>query len=178
MALDERLTPIVARLEKFAVADARLAVAALGEPDDDKYLEIEEEAASFYRPEHGDLGPSESRWAVPGGFSPQATIDVTASVAPPTIFAITDVGNHKWVAYLSSKRDRGSRISDALLLDSSGEPIMIVGRASVDPFAPGMAWEPSGGAEVPVADPGFATTILHRPESADHARFLDALEAT
>lgn len=171
MVTGKRLDAVHAFALEHAAAEAALSVAALGEPDDDRYLAAELQAQSFYDPAK-NLGPLEGRWATPGGNSPQATIDVTDSVSAPHVYAVGQVAEHLWIAWLSAARDLGgSRLATALLIDDGDRPI-IVGRAAVDPFAASLTWESAGGDPVPLDRQPMQARVYALPTEPIHAAAL------
>lgn len=166
------MTDVAEFVRQHLEADAALAVAALGEPDDDAYLEVQRRATSFYATATTPLGPTESRWAVPGGQSPAATVDVSDSVRPAALFAIGAAGDDTWIVMVGDKRDpAGAALAEALLVRDTGDGLRIAGRASVDPFSHGITFASAGGEEL---DPAAAhdVRIVQEPGSPAHAAFL------
>jgi hypothetical protein len=172
MAADGRLSEVEAFVRQHLEAEAALTVAALGEPDDDAYLGVERQAKAFYAPSSTPLGPLESRWATPGGTSPQANVDVTGSVRPAALYGIGSIDLDTWIALIGQRRDLDGRsIAEALLIRRTTDGLRIVGRAAVDPFATRIKFEPAGGESVDVGLAG-QVEILREPTSPEHAEFL------
>lgn len=174
MVTDERLNDVLAFTRHHLAAEAALAIAALGEPDDDAYLALEREAKSFYAAGDTPLGPIEGRAASPGGRSPNATIDVSGSVAPAPVFAIATAGPDTWIVLVGDKRDlRGAALGEAVLVRLTAEGLRVAGRASVDPFTAGLTFEHEGGEPF---DPEAAeqAEVVQEPSSPASAAFLSA----
>lgn len=174
MATDIRLNDVADFTRAHLAAEAALAIAALGEPDDDTYLEIEQHAKAFYAPGASPLGPLETRWAMPGGTTPTANIDVTNSVSPGALYAVGEVDDDNWVALVGASRDpRGVSLAEALLIRRTPTGLRIVGRAAVDPFAENLTFEPAGGEPF---DPGQVrrVVVLTEPSRPAHADFVRA----
>ena len=175
MAADLRLTDVVAFLREHLAADAALSVAALGEPDDDTYLTIEARAKSFYA---GGLGPTEGRWATPGGHLRRPAIDTTAKRRPGALYAVREAGPGAWVALVGSRRDLDALfVAHALLVRRTDDGPRVTGRAAVDTLADEIALEPAGGEPVP-ASPAGQVEVLQEPADEEHAAFLRAWAAT
>jgi hypothetical protein len=177
MASDERLARVADFVTTFLEAAAALSIAALGESDDDTYLAIEAHARSMYASDVATpLGPTESRWAVPGGTMSQAPIDVSDSVAPPKLFAIGELPGGDSIAFVGSQRDSaGTRMSDAYLIaEDSPRTLLVRGRVAVDPFSTSMAWEAAGGDPVPLDAPVARWLELAEPLDDTHAEYLAA----
>lgn len=177
MAPDSRLTAVTTFVEAFLEAEADLARAALGEADDDAYLRVEARVKDMLAPGDGTLAPQETRWAVPGGTTAHATIDVSDSVHPAPLYAVARVAAEAptWVAYAGSRRDAtGTGLADALRIEVvRGEP-RVTGRAGRNPFVGGMDWEAAGGEPVPFDAPVVESTTLRTPTDPEHAAWLGA----
>ena len=172
MATDERLSDVVAFAREHLEAEAALAVAALGEPDDDAYLALEREAKRFYASGDHPLGPIESRAASPGGRSPNAVIDVSGSVGPASLYAIGTVGQEAWIVLVGDKRDlRGAALGEAVLVKRTADGLRIAGRASVDPFTAGITFEHEGG-ETFDPEPAQQVEVLQEPTSPASSAFV------
>jgi hypothetical protein len=174
MATDIRLSDVADFIRAHLAADAALAIAALGEPDDDTYLEVEQRAKAYYAVGASPLGPLETRWAVPGGTTPAANIDVTDSVSPGMLYAVGEVDGDSWVALVGASRDpKGVSLAEALLVRRAPAGLRIVGRAAVDPFAQSLTFEPAGGEPF---DPWQVrrVEVLTEPSRLAHADFLRA----
>lgn len=164
---------VVAFLRQFLEIDAELAVAALGEPDDDAYLAVEARAKSQYVASEVPLGPAETRWATPGGHSPQATIDVSDSVAPGALYAVASAGPDAWLALVGDRRDpTGAALAGALLVRRTPDGLRVAGRASLDPFSEGITWEQSGGETVDL-DSASAVEVVQAPTVPAHAELVE-----
>ncbi len=172
MATDERLSDVVAFTRAHLAAEAALAIAALGEPDDDAYLALERDAKTFYAAAETPLGPIEARAASPGGRSPNASIDVSGSVGPAPVYAIGTDGPDAWIVLVGDKRDlRGTALGEAVLVRRTAEGLRIAGRASADPFTAGITFEHEGGEPF---DPEAAqqVEVLQEPTSPASAAFV------
>lgn len=180
MAADERLTRLADFVTEHLAADAAVSIAALGEPDDDAYLAVHAAAAAFYAAGAGaPLGPLEGRWAVPGGQSPQANIDVSGSVAPGRVFAVGELADGDIVALVSSSRDpAAAEIAEALAVREVGGALGIVGRAALDPFTSAVRFEAAGGEPVDLGARPVHVLRLATPGRAEHAAFLDSWATT
>ena len=164
---------VVAFLRQFLETDAELAVAALGEPDDDTYLAVEARAKSQYLQGATPLGPSETRWATPGGQSPAATVDVSDSVRPGTLYAVASAGPGAWLALVGDKRDpSGAALAGALLVRRTPDGMRVAGRASLDPFSASMTWEQAGGETVDLLS-AEEVEVVRTPTVPAHAEFLE-----
>jgi hypothetical protein len=164
-------TSVVEFVRRYLEAEAALAIAALGEPDNDRYLVIERQAKAFYLP-GAPLYPLESRWAPPGGTSPNANIDVRDSVRAGHVFAVATTETGDWIALVGGLRDAaGVLLSEGLLVCDTPDGLRIAGRTAVDPFSKPLTFEPAGGEPV---DLGRAkqVTVLHEPSAAEHAEFV------
>jgi hypothetical protein len=179
VAPDERLTEVVDFLRDFLAADTALARAALGEPDDDTYLAIEARARARYATDVPvPLGPLESRWAVPGGSSPHATIDVSDSVGVAPLYAVTEIADAEggWIGYAGGKRDpQGTLLAQALEVTRDGGRLLVRGMAARNRLPDGAAWEATGGVPVRLGAPVAGGVILQLPQRAEDAEFLTAL---
>lgn len=166
------MNDVVAFAREYLETDAELAVAALGQPDDDIYLEVEGRAKSHYVQGELPLGPSETRWATPGGSSPGAVIDVSGSVKPAVLFAVASAGPDAWIALVGDKRDpSGVALAGALLIRRTADGLRVAGRASIDPFSAAMSWEQSGGENVDLDAVG-QVEVQQLPTRPAHADFL------
>jgi hypothetical protein len=176
VVVDERLSDVIAFVRRFLEADAALARAALSEPDDDTYLAREREAASFLGPAQGEpLALQETRWAVPGNTSPQATIDVGSSITPAPLFAVARLDRDRptWIAFAATKRDAaGTGLSDALRIGLVDGELKVVGRAARNPLGPGIEWESAGGDVVPLDAPVTEAELLRPPSHPEHLEWL------
>ena len=165
------MNDVVDFLHDYLETDAELAVAALGQPDDDAYLEIESRARQHYLLGES-LGPAETRWARPGGHSPAATVDARDSIRPAVLYAVATAGPDSWLALVGDKRDlSGAALAAALLVRRTAEGLRIAGRASLDPFSPGITWEQSGGAQVDL-DRAGEVQVLQLPTRPAHAELV------
>ena len=172
MTTDERPSEVAVFIRHHLNAEAALAIAALGEPDDDVYLALERAAKSFYAASGRPLGPIESRAARPGGRSPQATIDVSGSVGPASLYAIGTAGKDAWIVLVGDKRDRrGAALGEAILVRRTPDGLRIAGRAGADPFTAGISFEHEAGETF---DPKAAlqVEVLQRPTSPASAAFV------
>src|SRR5262249_22856753 len=143
MATDIRLNDVADFTRAHLEAEAALTIAALGEPDDDKYLEAEKRAKGYYAPDARPLGPFETRWARPGGTTPPANVDVTDSVRRGVLYAVGEIDDDNWVALVGARRDpAGVSLAEALLIRRTPAGLRIVGRAAVDPFKENLTFEP------------------------------------
>jgi hypothetical protein len=175
MAPDERLSAVTTFVETFLAAEADLARAALGEPDDDTYLRQEARVRAMLAPGRSTLAPQETRWAVPGGTTAHATIDVSDSVGPAPLFAVARVDTEQpvWVAYAGSRRDAtGIGLAEALRIEARGEGLVVTGRAGRNPFTTGIDWEAAGGEPVPFDAPVVESTAVRTPTDPVHAAWL------
>jgi hypothetical protein len=164
---------VVAFLRDYLETDAELAVAALGEPDDDTYLAVEARAKSQYVQGPSPLGPSETRWATPGGQSPAATIDVSDSVRAGALYAVASAGSDAWLALVGDKRDpSGAALGGAVLVRRTPDGLRVAGRASLDPFSASITWEQSGGETVDL-DTAEGAEIVQAPTIPAHAEFVE-----
>lgn len=165
------MTEVEAFVHGHLQADAELAVAALGEPDDDAYLAVEERAKAFYQPGSSSLAPTETRWARPGGTSPAATIDVRDSVQPGVLYAVASVPDG-WIAVVGDKRDvAGALVAEALLIRATPDGLRITGRAALDPFARDESWEAADGESVDIGT-AVAVEVLREPTLPAHQALL------
>jgi hypothetical protein len=175
MAPDERLSAVTTFVEAFLEAEADLARAALGEPDDDTYLRQEARVRAMLAPDRSALAPQETRWAVPGGTTAHATIDVSDSVGSAPLYAVArvDAGQPTWVAYAGSRRDAtGTGLTDALRIEVGDAGLVVTGRAGRNPFTTGMDWEAAGGEPVPFDAQVVEATTLRTPTDSAHAAWL------
>ena len=160
-------------LRQFLETDAELAVAALGEPDDDAYLAVEARAKSHYVQGQEPLGPSETRWATPGGHTPTATIDVSDSVRAAALYAVASAGPAAWLALVGDKRDpSGAALAGAVLVRRTSEGLRVAGRASLDPFSESITWEQSGGETVDL-NSAEVVEIVQAPTVRAHAELVE-----
>jgi hypothetical protein len=172
VAIDTRLEDVKTFVRQHLDAEAALSIAALGEPDDDAYLEIERRAKAFYAPGTTSLAPLETRWATPGGTSPDATRDATGTVHAAPLYAIGSNNTDTWITLVGERRDsKGHSIGEALLIRATPDGLRIVGRAAFDPFSEGITFEPSGGEPVDVARVEQVTVLLE-PLTPEHAEFV------
>lgn len=171
MAVDDRLSDVADLVARHLEADAALAVAALGEPDDDAYLDLERRACEFYG--SSAVRPLEGRTATPGGSTPTATIDVSDSVAPGAVYAVAPVpGADAWVALVGGKRDKGAVfVAEALLVRAGPDGLEIAGRAEWDSLEDGLEFEQSGGEAVDLDNVG-SPKVLREPVAPDHAELV------
>jgi hypothetical protein len=177
MAPDERLSAVATFVEAFLEAEADLARAALGEPDDDTYLRLEAQVRAMLAPGRSTLAPQETRWAVPGGTTAHATIDVSDSVRAAPLYAVARVETEQptWVAYTGSRRDAtGTGLADALRVEVGDGALVVTGRAGRNPFTAVMDWEAGGGDPVPFDAPVVEYTTLRTPTDPEHAAWLSA----
>lgn len=175
MAADERLSNAITFATSFLEAEADLARAALGEPDDDAYLAIEARVRSMLASGPGGPMPQETRWAVPGGTTPHATIDVSDSVGPAPLYAVmrVEAESPTWVAFAGAKRDAtGTGLADALRIGIVDGTLKVTGRASRNPFTKGMDWEAAGGGAPPFDADVVERELLRTPTDPDHAQWL------
>jgi hypothetical protein len=174
VATDIRLNDVIDFTRAHLAAEAALTIAALGESDDDTYLEVEQRAKGYYAPGASPLGPLESRWATPGGTTPTANIDDTDSVKPGALYAVGEIDDDNWVALVGARRDpAGVSLAEALLIRRTPAGLRIVGRAAVDPFKENLTFEPVGGEPV---DPGLVqrVIVLTEPSYPGHTEFVRA----
>ena len=168
------MNDVIDFVERHLAADAELAVAALGEPDDDSYLVVEGRARAFYAPAESrpGLGPMESRFARPGGSTPTATIDVSGSVAAGPLYAVGAVSDDAWIALVGGKRDPGGTfVAEALLVALTDEGLAITGRAEWDSLSDGLELAHVGGDPVDL-DAVDTGVVLREPVAPEHAALV------